>query len=121
MQIICQNWKEHLRYERNYGLMGTDMNVAAHHVMFLTLFSAKSKCTISFHFMKIPSTSNKDPQNVPNRLKDECKLFRVHFMFKLKVELIVCSVCYIAGNCSLKTEILHLKKVEIPIFRPHFR
>ena len=52
--------------------------------------------------MKIPLTSNKDLQNVANRLKDAGKLLKVHRMFKLKVELEVCSVCYITGNCSQK-------------------
>ena len=77
------------------------MNVAACRVMLLTLFSAKSKCTVSFRLMNIPLTSNKDPQNVAkkNRLKNACKLLKVHFMFKLKVELEVCSVFYIPGNC----------------------
>ena len=74
------------------------MNVAARHVTLLTLFSAKSKCTVSFRLMKIPLTSNKDPQNVAYRLKDAGKLLKVHFMFKLNVELEVCGVCYITGN-----------------------
>ena len=51
----------------------------------LTLFSAKSKCIVSFCLMNILLTSNKDPQSVANRLKDACKLLKVHFMFKLKV------------------------------------
>ena len=75
------------------------MNVAARRMTLLTLFSAKSKYTVSFCLMKIILTSNKDPQNVPYRLKDACKLIKVHFMFKLMVELEVCSVCYITGNC----------------------
>ena len=58
---------------------------------FDVFFSAESKCSVSFRLMKIPLTSNKDPQNVAN-------------LFKLKVELEDCSVCYITGN----TEILHL-------------
>ena len=62
---------------------------------------SKPKCTVSFRLMKIPLTSNKDPQNVAYRLKDAGKLFK-HRMFKLKVELEVCSVCYITGNCSQK-------------------
>ena len=74
------------------------MNVAACRVTLLTLFSAKSKCTVSFPLMKIPLTSNKDPQNVANRQKDAGKLLKVHFMFKLKVNIEVCSVCYITGN-----------------------
>ena len=78
------------------------MNVAARRVTLLMLFSAKSKCTISFRLMKISLTSNKDPQNVANRLKDAGKLLKVHFMFKLKVELEVYNVCYITGNCSQK-------------------
>ena len=78
------------------------MNVAARHVTLLTLFSAKSKCTVSFRLMKIPLTSKKDPQNIANCLKDAGKLLKVHCMFKLKVELEVCSVCYITGNCSQK-------------------
>ena len=76
------------------------MNVAARRATLLTLFSAKSKCTVSFRLIKISFTSNKDPQNVANRLKDASKLLKVHRMFKLKVELEVCSVCYITGNCS---------------------
>ena len=48
--------------------------------------------------MKIPLTSNKDSQNVANRLKDAGKLLKVHFMFKLNVELEVFGVCYITGN-----------------------
>ena len=75
------------------------MNVAARCATLLTLFSAKSKCTVSFRLMKSPLTSNKDPRNVANRLKDAGKLYR---MFKLKVELEVYSVCYINGNCSQK-------------------
>ena len=63
------------------------MDVAASHVTLLTLFSAKSKCSVSFRLMKIPLTSNKDPQNVANRLKDAVKLLKVHFVLKLKVEL----------------------------------
>ena len=51
---------------------------------------------------EIPLTSNKDPQNVTNRLKDAGKLLKVHRMLKLKVELEVCSVCYTTGNCSQK-------------------
>ena len=78
------------------------MNVAARCVTLLTLFSAKSKCTVAFRLMKIPLTSNKDLQNVANRLKDAGMLLKVHFMFKLKVELEVCSVCYVTGNCSQK-------------------
>ena len=82
------------------------MNVAARCVARLTLFSAKSNCTVSFRLMKIPLTSNKDPKNVDNRPKDAGKLlkvhFKVHFKFKLKVELEVCNVCYITGNCSQK-------------------
>ena len=74
------------------------MNVAASRVTLLMLFSAKSKCTVSFRLMKIPLTSNKDPQNVANRLKDAGKLLKVHFMFKLNVQLEVCGVCYITGN-----------------------
>ena len=68
----------------------------------LTLFSAKSKCTFSFRLNKIPLSSNKDPPNVTTHLTDASKLFKVHFMFKLKVGLEVCSVCYITGNCSQK-------------------
>ena len=75
------------------------MNVAARRVTLLTLFSAKSKCTVSFRLMNIPLTSNKDPQNVAYCLKNARKLLKVHFMFKLKVELEVCSVFYIPGNC----------------------
>ena len=71
------------------------MNVAARRVTLLTLFSAKSKCTVSFLLMKIPLTSNKDQQNVAYCLKNALKLLKVHFMFKLKVELEVCSVFYI--------------------------
>ena len=78
------------------------MKVAARRVRLLTLFSAKSKCTVSFRLMEIQLTSNKDPQNVANRLKDAGKLLKVHFMLKLKVELEVCSVCYITGYCSQK-------------------
>ena len=78
------------------------MNVAARRATLLTLFSAKFKCTVSFCLMKIPLTSNKDPQNVANRLKDAGKLLKVHRMFKLKVELEVCSICYTTGNCSQK-------------------
>ena len=74
------------------------MNVAARRVMLLTLFSAKSKCTVSFRLMKIPLTSNKDPQNVANHLKDAGKLLKVHLMFKLNVELEVYDVCDITGN-----------------------
>ena len=61
------------------------MNVAARRVTLLTLYSAKSKCTVSFCLMKIPLTSNKDPQNVANHLKDAGKLLKVDFLFKLKV------------------------------------
>ena len=75
------------------------MNVAARRVTLLTLFSAKSKCTVSIRLMKIPLTSNKDPQYVAYCLKNARKLLKVHFMFKLKVELEVCSVFYIPGNC----------------------
>ena len=75
------------------------MNVAARRMTLLTLFSAKSKCTVSFPLMKIPLTSNEDPQNVAYCLKNARKLLKVHFMFKLKVELEVCSVFYIPGNC----------------------
>ena len=78
------------------------MNVAARRVTLLTLFSAKSKCTVSFCLMKILLPRNKDPQNVANRLIDASKFLKVHFMFKLKVELEVCSVYYITGNCSQK-------------------
>ena len=52
--------------------------------------------------INIPLTSNKDPQNVANRLKDAGKLLKVHFMFKLKVELEVCSVCYIIDKLLTK-------------------
>ena len=55
----------------------------------LTLFSAKSKCTVSFPFIKIQLTSKKDSQNVANRLMDAGKLLKVHFMLKLKVELVL--------------------------------
>ena len=72
----------------------------------MTLFSAKSRCTFLFRLNKIPLSSNKDPQTVANHLTDASKLLKVHFMFKLKVELEVCSVCYITGNCSQNTEIL---------------
>ena len=78
------------------------MNVAARRVTLLTLFSAKSICTVFFRLMNIPFTSNKDPQNVANHLKDAGKLLKVHRMFKLKVELEFCRVCYITGNCSQK-------------------
>ena len=78
------------------------MHVAARHVALLTLVSAKTKCTVSFRLNKIPFSSNKDPQNVADCLKDASKLLIVHFMFKLKVELEACSVCYITGNCSQK-------------------
>ena len=74
------------------------MNVAARRWTFLTLFSAKSKCTISFRLMKITLTSNKDPQNVAECLKDAGKLLKEQFMFKLKVEFEVYNVCYITGN-----------------------
>ena len=92
------------------------MNVAARRVTLLTLFTAKLKYTVSIRLMKIPITSNKDPQNVAKRLKDAGKLLKVYFMLKLKVELKVCSVCYITGNCSqnyvnntyLKCRISHL-------------
>ena len=67
----------------------------------LTLFSTKAKCT-SFRLNTITLSSNKDPQNVAYRLKDASKLFKVHFMFKLKVELEVSSVCNITNNCSQK-------------------
>ena len=76
------------------------------------LFSAKSKCTVPFRLMKIPLTSNKDPQNVANRLKNAGKLLKVHFMFKLKVEL----KCMLYYSYHKNTEILHLYNVEIPIF-----
>ena len=92
------------------------MNVAACHVTLLTIFSAKSKGTISFRLKKIPVSSNKGPQNIANHLKDASKLLKVHYMFKLKVELEVCSVCYIAGNCSHKYGNNNLLNVEIPIF-----
>ena len=74
------------------------MNVAARRVTFLTLFSAKSKCTVSFRLMKIQLTSNKNPQNVAYHIKVAGKLLKVHFMFKLNVELEVCGVRYITGN-----------------------
>ena len=78
------------------------MNVAARSVILLALFSAKSKCTVSFRLKKSPLSSNKDPQKVANRLKNASKLLKVHFMFKLKVELEIGSVCYIIGNSSHK-------------------
>ena len=78
------------------------MNVAARRVTLLALFSAKSKCNVSFRLKNSPLFSNKDPQNVTNRLKAASKLLKVHFMFKLKVELEIGSVCYIIGNCSHK-------------------
>ena len=84
------------------------MNVAARRVTLLTLFSTTLKCTVSFRLMKLPLTSNKFLQNVANRLKGAGKLLKVRFIFKLNVELEVCSVCYITGNCSQNTEILHL-------------
>ena len=74
------------------------MHVAARRVTLLALVSAKSKCIGSFRLNKIPLSSNKDPQNVADHLKDASKLLKVHFMFKLKVELEACSVCYITGN-----------------------
>ena len=80
------------------------MNVAARRVMLWTLFGAKSNSTVSLRVMKIPLTSNKDPQNAANRLKDASKLLKVHCVCKLKVELEVCSVCYITGNCSQNTK-----------------
>ena len=55
------------------------MNVAERRVTLLMLFSAKSKST-SFRLMKIPLNSNKDLQNVANRLKDASKLLKVHLM-----------------------------------------
>ena len=61
------------------------MNVAARRVTLLILFSAKSKCTVSFRLMKIPLTSNKDPLIVAFCLKDASKLLKVQCMFKLKV------------------------------------
>ena len=68
--------------------------------------------------MKIPLTSNKDPQNVANRLKDAGKLLKVHFMLKLKVELEVCGVCYITGNNLLKKYVntTPLKMSKFPFF-----
>ena len=60
------------------------MNVAARRAKLLTLFSAKSKCTVSFRLMKIPLTSNKDPQNVAYRIKDAGKLLKVHRMFNVE-------------------------------------
>ena len=83
------------------------MNVAARRVTLLTLFSAKSKCTDSFLLMKIPFTSIKDPQNVANRLQDASKLFKRHFMFKLKVELEVYSHRS-DGIAHKNKEILHI-------------
>ena len=74
------------------------MNVAARRVTLLALFSAKSKCTVSFRLKKSPLSSNKAPQNVANRLQDAIKLLKVHFMFKLKVELEIGSVCYIRSQ-----------------------
>ena len=68
------------------------MHIAARHVTLLALISAKSKCTVSFRLNKILLYSNKDPQNVADRLKDASKLLKVQFMFKLKVELETCSV-----------------------------
>ena len=44
--------------------------------------------------MKTPLTGNKDPQNVAYRLDDASKSFKEQSMFKLKVELEACSVCY---------------------------
>ena len=44
------------------------------------VISAKSKSTFSFRLMKIPLNSNKDLQNVANRLKDASKLLKVHLM-----------------------------------------
>ena len=78
------------------------MNGAARRMTLLALFSAKSKCTVSFLLNKILVSSNKDTQNVANRLKNARKLLKVHFMFEQKVELNVCSVCYITGNGSQK-------------------
>ena len=78
------------------------MNVAARRVTLLVLFSAKSKLTVPFRLKKSLLSSNKDPQNVANRLKDANKLLKVHFMFKMKVELEICSVYNITGNCSHK-------------------
>ena len=77
------------------------MYVAARRVTLLTLFSANSKCTVSFRLMKIPSTSYKDPLNIAYCLKNAGKLLKVQ-QCKLKVELEVCSVCYITGNCAHK-------------------
>ena len=74
----------------------------------LTLFPAKSNCTVSFRSMKIPLTADKNPQNVAYRLKDASKLLKENFMFKMKVELEECSVGYITGNCSQNAERLHL-------------
>ena len=83
----------------------------------LALVSAKSKCIVSFRLNKIPlSSNNKDPQNVADRLKDASKLLKVNFMFKLKVELEACSVCYITGNCSQKYGNTASLKCQIPIF-----
>ena len=60
-------------------------------------------CKIKMHRLfsldEIPLPSNTDPQNVAYCLKNVCKLLKVHFMFKLKVELEVCRVFYIPGNC----------------------
>ena len=80
------------------------MHVAASRVTLLALVSSKSKCTVSFRLNKTPLSSNKDPQNVADRPKDASKLFKIHFMFKLKVELEACSVCYTCttDNCSQK-------------------
>ena len=47
-----------------------------------------------------------------NRLKDPGKLLKVHFMFMLKVELEVCSVCYIYIRFGSK---LYRQNVGIPM------
>ena len=49
------------------------MNVATRRVTLLTLFSAKSKRTVSFRLNKIPLSSIKDPQNVADLIKDARK------------------------------------------------
>ena len=84
------------------------MNAAARCVTPLTLFSAKSKCTVSFRLMKIPLTSNKGPQNVANCLKDASKLLKAHFMFKLKVEPEVAVYAILLAIGYKNMEILHL-------------
>ena len=76
------------------------MDVAPGCATLLMLFSIKSKCTVSFRLKKIPLSGNKEPYDVAECLKDAHRLVYIHFMFKIKVQVEVCSVWYITSDCS---------------------